>query len=298
MSDMEESGCKIVLAVSSEVGVGAVGLSIARLVFAAQSVEAICLPSIILASRPDLGGMAKHEIPAEVLREQLEALEGDGWFSRLDGIMTGYFASPEQVEVMAGVIKKVRAVNGSARILVDPVLGDVDTGLYVSPLVAKAVRDLLVPLADVVTPNIYEFCWLCGIEEVELADISDEFTNFLSGSGISAGERGEGQLVVTSARIRDAAHHKIANNSDHQSDRTNWSLIETALFAEGEMRLYESKYQQECPKGTGDVFAAHLLSRLVKDEPIGEATAASVRYLENITDKARGMKAIAPYLVL
>lgn len=295
---MDDNGCKTVLAVSSEVGVGAVGLSIARFVFAAQRVEAICLPSVILASRPDLGRLAKHEIPAEVLLAQLEALETDGWFSKLDGVMTGYFSSPEQVEVMAGVIGKIRRENKSARILVDPVLGDVDTGLYVSQSVAEAVRDLLVPMADVVTPNIYEFCWLCGIEEVEISDISDEFSAFLSNHKLTQGERGMGQLVVTSARIRDAQSRKIANNSDHQHDKTEWALIETALFAAGEMRLFESAYQQDCPKGTGDVFAAHLLTQLVNNEPIEEATAASVRYLEAITDKAQGIKAIAPCLIL
>ncbi len=41
------------------------------------------------------------------------------------------------------------------RIVVDPVLGDDPKGLYVPEAVAAELREQLVPLADVVTPNAF-----------------------------------------------------------------------------------------------------------------------------------------------
>ncbi|MEE2868499.1 MAG: PfkB family carbohydrate kinase, partial [Pseudomonadota bacterium] len=51
--------------------------------------------------------------------------------------------------------------------LCDPVMGDQHDGsgnLYVPTATAEAIRDQLVPLADVVTPNAFELGWLTGRE--------------------------------------------------------------------------------------------------------------------------------------
>ena len=45
--------------------------------------------------------------------------------------------------------------------LVDPVLGDAGR-LYVAQETAEAIRDRLIPLADIATPNLFELGWLTG----------------------------------------------------------------------------------------------------------------------------------------
>ncbi len=43
-----------------------------------------------------------------------------------------------------------------------PIIGDEPAGIYVDEAAASAVRDQLVPLADIVTPNAFELGWLSG----------------------------------------------------------------------------------------------------------------------------------------
>lgn len=260
----------VVLALSSEVGVGAVGLSLARFVFASKSVNAICLPTVLFASRPDLGEAGRVDIAASGLEAQLLALESDGWMRRMDGMMTGYFATKAQVEVTAAFITKLKQVRPSALILIDPIIGDFGSGLYVEEVVAEAVRDLLLPLADVITPNLYEFLWLteakgeaCDHDIAELSLLRNKLP--------------VRSVIVTSANVRD-------------------QQIITALFEEDPV-LFSSPYYTDVPKGTGDVFAAYLLSLLVKGEPCADAARKTVSLLALVAEKAKGCETISPSLL-
>ncbi len=271
---MTQEPDKTVLALSSEVGVGAVGLTISRPVFAFNQIHAICLPTVILPSRPDLGTVEPHIIPSDTLRLQLKALSSDGWDKRYNGVMTGYFSDVSQVEVIAAQLMSLRVVNPEATILVDPVLGDFDTGLYVSEEVATAVRDLLVPLADVITPNLFEYSWLCGQEDIPLDELHSHAVSLAPP-----------HIIVTSAEI------------EQPSEKGSQALIKTAYLTQDEMDLFSGNFVEDMPKGTGDVFASHLLSRLVLGDEMKDAIGQTVHYLDGIADRAKGTNAIAPYLL-
>src|SRR3972149_156539 len=94
-----------------------------------------------------LGVAALHELPPEIVAAQIEAVVAD---IRPDAVKTGMLASAPIVEVVAAKVKE----HALANLVVDPVMvaksGD--------PLLRKdavaALRDLLLPLATVVTPNL------------------------------------------------------------------------------------------------------------------------------------------------
>ena len=52
------------------------------------------------------------------------------------GVMTGYFASADQIQIAASFIRRMKEKNDSLYVLVDPVLGD-DDSLYVAKDVAR-----------------------------------------------------------------------------------------------------------------------------------------------------------------
>ena len=58
---------------------------------------------------------------------------------------------------------RVKAKNPNALYICDPVMGDAG-GLYVPEPTAEAMRDLLMPLADIATPNRYELEWIVGAQ--------------------------------------------------------------------------------------------------------------------------------------
>ena len=61
------------------------------------------------------------------------------------------------VDVVASALHDFKGV-----VLLDPVIGEYKKGLFVSEETARAIRDMLVPMAQVVTPNRFEAEVLLG----------------------------------------------------------------------------------------------------------------------------------------
>lgn len=282
---------KHVLALSSEVGIGSVGLSIARFAFAAHRVCLIALPTILFASRPDMGTVVRHEIPPITLDEQLEALQHDGLMDQLDGVITGYFSSAQQVEIVASRLQALRLQKPDVKILVDPIIGDFDTGFYVSLDVAQAVRDLLLPLADVITPNYYEFLWLVGPGTASALEHDASLPQEISMARmkLKCNKLPAEMVVITSCAI---------NGADNYAEKgAEYPTISTALIGPDTLIEFKSRYHEHVPKGTGDVFAASLLSHLVTGCTISTGVDRAVRLVEKIADKTKDKNSIEPYLL-
>ena len=163
-----------VLAISSQVAFGPVGNSACVPALNAAGIEVIALPTILLSNQPALGKPSGIRVPAGTLSDMLEKLEALGAFENLSGILTGYFADAEQVIAIARTIARLKP----ALYLCDPVIGDDPKGLYVPEAVAEAIRDHLVPLASILTPNHFEREWLNARKDVT-AHIPERITTSL-----------------------------------------------------------------------------------------------------------------------
>ena len=150
-----------VLCISSSVAFGTVGLAASVPALQAAGFTCLQLPTIILSNHPGLGKPAGVRLPATEIAAMLAVLEQQQVLASCTGVLTGYFASADQVEAAATVIAHMRQQQPGLFVLVDPVLGDGDQ-LYVAGDVAVAVRDKLVPLASCTTPNRFELGWLTG----------------------------------------------------------------------------------------------------------------------------------------
>jgi pyridoxine kinase len=154
-----------VLCISSQTVYGPVGNSAA--VPALQDVghEVMALPTVVLSNHPGHGRPVGQATPAALLEDMLVALARLGAFAGLDAIMTGYFASAAQVVAAAKQISALAKQNQALHVLVDPVIGD-HGALYVAKDVAEAIRDHLLPLATIATPNLFELEWLSGSSSI------------------------------------------------------------------------------------------------------------------------------------
>jgi pyridoxine kinase len=92
----------------------------------------------------------------------LEAVLENGWLADVDAILTGYVPTAGHAEFCRSWIARLKASNPNAIYLCDPIIGDEPGGIYIDEAAANAVRDLLLPLADIVTPNAFELRWLSG----------------------------------------------------------------------------------------------------------------------------------------
>lgn len=147
-----------ILAISSQVTFGPVGLNAIVPTLQAEGHDVLALPTVLLSNHPGLGPPKGQSFSAEFLGGMIEALVTRNAFNNLDAVITGYFANAEQVHIIAKQIKKLNPVH----VLIDPVIGD-HGKLYVPAPVAEAIRDELLPLASICTPNAFELSWLTGL---------------------------------------------------------------------------------------------------------------------------------------
>ena len=101
----------------------------------------------------------------------LQDLIQDGGAADIAGIVSGYLASEGQAHGVARLVAAVKAVRPDALYLCDPVIGDAGR-VYVGEALAVAIRDALLPLADVATPNAFECAWLAGQADAASPDLA------------------------------------------------------------------------------------------------------------------------------
>jgi len=105
-----------------------------------------------------------YPLPVEAVEAQLDAVLGD---IGADAVKTGMLFSPEIIHAAASRLEKAAAI----KLVVDPVM----ISKHGSPLLredaAEALRLRLLPLAEVVTPNIPEACALLGLKEREIGSL-------------------------------------------------------------------------------------------------------------------------------
>lgn len=94
-------------------------------------------------------------VPASFIAEQLETLLDD---VVLDAVKIGMVASRDVAEVIADGIQRRRP----RWVVLDPVMVAKSGDVLVDDAGIQAVRDILIPLADVITPNLPEAAVLLG----------------------------------------------------------------------------------------------------------------------------------------
>ena len=246
-----------VLAISSHVARGTVGLGLTVPALQALGHEVWPLPTIILASRPGLGHLAKHEVPATDLERMLDALEANGCWAALDAVLTGYFPSHQAVDVAARAIARIRAVNPRVEVLVDPILGDAGR-LYIAEETAAVIRDHLLPLATIATPNLFELQWL---------------TN----SAVSTPD-------AIAAAARKLAPPIIAVTSAFETDES----VSTLLVTPEEIVERSQTTRADLPNGAGDLFAGLLLGHVLKGRRPAESLRATLEDLDPVLAASLG----------
>jgi pyridoxine kinase len=245
-----------VLAISSHVVRGHVGLDATVPGLQALGHEVWALPTVTFASRPGLGRMARLDPAAADLAALLAALEADGCWAGLDAVLTGYFPSANTVEVAADAVARIKSTSARVRVLVDPVLGDAGK-LYVAPDTAAAIRDRLLPLADIATPNLFELGWLSG-------GAADR-------AGIIAAARrlGPATVVVTSALETVGG-------------------VTTLLVTPVDAVEHCERGLANIPNGAGDLFAGLLLGHLLIKPSLEAALSASLADLDTVLAASAG----------
>ncbi len=249
----QQSGTGSIFVMSSQVVSGQVGMKAVLPALRATGFEAVTLPTTLLAAHPaafpENGPPAGGPIAPEEMRDMADWLIDAGALDNCAAILTGYLPSAAHIDVAAALTAKLKASNPDIIYCCDPICGD-DGRLYLPPEVMHGLRDRLLPMADMATPNLFELQMLAGLEgfadEVEIIE--------------TARQLNVPQILVTSA---PAPEGRIAS-----------------LLIGDEILRCETAKAPSAPHGMGDFFAALYLSLYLSGEPkalgIASATMAQI----------------------
>jgi pyridoxine kinase len=245
-----------ILSFSSQVAHGHVGHSAAVFAWQRLGIDVIALPTVILSNRPDHLRVAGLRIEPARLSEMLESLVENAMLSGLDAVFTGYMPTPEHAAVIADWLRRIRGQQPDIRIMCDPILGDHPGGLYIPEAAAEAIRDRLIPLADIVKPNRFELGWLRSTEIVSVEDAIAASIDLAP-------------LVLVTSGVEPVG-----------------KLTNLLICRDKEAWVTEVIRREEVPHGSGDLMAALFLGHLVNGRTPAEALALATAGVEAVVDES------------
>ena len=110
-----------------------------------------------LTAQNTVGVHGVHEVPADFVTQQLDVVLSD---IGADAVKTGMLASAPIIEAVV----KGLAANDVATLVVDPVCASKHGDPLLRPDAIDAMRTGIIPMAEVVTPNLGEVAVLTGVE--------------------------------------------------------------------------------------------------------------------------------------
>jgi pyridoxine kinase len=229
----EENGTpRAVIVISSHVARGSVGNRAAVFALETLGFPVWAVPTVILPWHPGHGRATRIVPEPAQFASLMKDLENSPWLGEVAGVLSGYLGDAAQAEAVASLVGAVKAKNPDALYICDPVMGDMG-GLYVPTELAEALRDRLMPIADIATPNRYELEWMTGAK-------LDDTRSVIS----AALDAGPAKMLVTSAPAMMTG------------GTGNLLLTPTEAF------LAEHRTIDQPPNGLGDLTAAVFLARL------------------------------------
>jgi hydroxymethylpyrimidine/phosphomethylpyrimidine kinase len=190
-------------------------------------------------------GVARVEpVAADLVREQLEVVLEE---IRPAGVKTGMLWSGDIIRVVAETLE----AGYRGPLVVDPVLVATAGGDLLRPDALEALRDVLIPHATVITPNLPEAARLLGREGV---DDPDEAARALLGLGCPA----------------------VLLKGGHA---TGAQAVDVLATPAGLRRLSLPRVPDADAHGTGCALAAALAARLARGEPLEVAAEGAKAYV-------------------
>ena len=152
---------RAVIVISSHVARGSVGNRAAVFALETLGFPVWAVPTVILPWHPGHGRATRIVPPLDQFTALMADLERAPWLGEVGAVLSGYLGEAGQAEAVASLVAAVKARTPDAVYICDPVMGD-SGGLYVPEPTAAAMRDRLMPIADIATPNRYELEWMAG----------------------------------------------------------------------------------------------------------------------------------------
>ena len=249
------------LSLQSHVAYGYVGNRAATFPLQRLGHEVWAVNTVEFSNHTGYGAWRGRTAPADQVADIVRGIEELGLLPRCDALLTGYVGDAALADVVLDTARRVRAANARAVWCCDPVLGDVDTGIYVKSGIDTFFRERAIPAADLVTPNHFELEHLTGRKVSTMDEALAAARSLLNGPRLA---------LITSLRRADAPADSIEMVA--VSPEAAWRIATPLIGFE------------VAPNGTGDavaaLFSAHWIESGDVALALGKAASSIFAVLE------------------
>lgn len=203
---------------------------------------------VAVTAQNTMGVQAFETLPPALVRQQIESVASD---IGVDAVKTGMLATAELTRTVAAVLRDV----GVRRLVVDPVFVSKHGDTLLADDAIGALRDELLPLATVVTPNLPEASRLVGFEISTRDDMA----------------RGAAELVALGAEVAMIKGGHLDDESESP---------DCVATADGVRWLVGERIPGRHTHGTGCVLSAAVAAELARGMDPADACVAGKRFVE------------------
>ena len=190
-----------VLSIQSAVAYGHVGNSAAVFPLQRIGVEVLPVYTVNFSNHTGYGSWRGPMIDPADVREVITGIRERGVLSEIDVVLSGYQGSEGIAEVIIDTVAQVKSANPDATYTCDPVMGNADSGCFVAAGIPDLLTEMVVPVADLITPNQFELGYLTGTKPRCIESTLE--------SADAARAMGPDTVLVTSVLPPDADPHSI-----------------------------------------------------------------------------------------
>jgi pyridoxine kinase len=153
-----------ILSIQSWVSYGHVGNASAVFPLQRLGAEVWAINTVQFSNHTGYGDWKGTVYSGQSVRDLVDGIAARGALERCDAVLTGYVGGADIGDAILHAVGSVRRANPKALYCCDPVIGDVDTGVYVRPGIEEFLRGQALPAADIATPNRFEIERLTGLD--------------------------------------------------------------------------------------------------------------------------------------
>ena len=161
------------LSIQSSVAYGHVGNSAATFPLQRLGHEVWPVHTVVFSNHTGYGAWRGPLLSPDDVRAVVTGIAERGVLPTCDGVLSGYLGGPGICEVVVDAVAQVKAANPAATYTCDPVMGNATSGCFVDPAIPPIIREQVVPVADIVTPNQFELGFLTDTEPEDLSSTLD-----------------------------------------------------------------------------------------------------------------------------
>ena len=223
----------------------------------AMSANGVYAASVITAvtAQNTQGVHAIHDVPVAIIEAQIDAVLSD---IECAAVKIGMLSQAVVIELVAAKLKQYDIQT----VVLDPVMVATSGDPLLQEAAIEVLKKQLIPLATVITPNLYEAAILSGVTPAS----------------------NQAEMLQCAEKLMDLGSDAVLLKGGHLQDEQSSDLL---VNANGEMEWFSSpRIASSNTHGTGCTLSSALCAFLAQGEPLARATKLAKVYIQSTIQAA------------